>query len=154
MNVEELMTREVLMLSEDSTIRQAVKLIASNGVSGIPVVDDEGRIVGLVSQADLLPRWQRKRFSRLPVVFGELTNLVEMKGAFARASEKPVSVIMTHDVVTARADEPLAEAAIRMSEHGVKRLPVVDGENRVIGVFSRIDLIRHMAKWIPEDEEG
>jgi CBS domain-containing protein len=126
MRAKDVMSNGVMSLASDATVMEAARLLVNCRVSAMPVVDDEGRMVGIVSEADLL---------RCVADGGEPTN-----GAPGLCSCK-VADVMTRDVVTAGEDMPVAALARLMTERRVKRLPILR-EGVVVGIVSRIDLLR------------
>lgn len=144
MKVREVMTRDVMTVSPETTIKEVALLLAKHRISGVPVVDD-GKIVGMVTEGDLLPRQKRVPFTdeELPALFGKYTVGEELVSLFQEAWSRQISDIMTpgHDVSTADADEPLEDAAARMAQQEVKRLPVV-ADGALVGILSRLDVLR------------
>jgi CBS domain-containing protein len=136
--VGDVMTRDVVTVGEETPYLEITRLLADSGASAVPVVDSAHRVLGIVSEADLLhkvefgdsnagkPLWQRssQRASRV-------------KSVADRASQ-----LMTSPAVTIGAEADLAQAAKLMHEHHVKRLPVVDASGRLTGIVSRTDLLR------------
>lgn len=113
MKVGGLMTDDVVSVVPATSFRDVAKLLAEHDISGVPVVDEDDRVVGVVSESDLLARH-------------ELT---------ARD-------LMTAPAVTVHAEETVADAARLMVRRGVERLPVVDEEERLVGIVTRRDLLR------------
>jgi CBS domain-containing protein len=123
MQVLDLMTTEVFKVSPATPIKEAAQLMFRHRVSGLPVVDDAGRLAGIITEADFL---------RLEVARGEADD------------PKPIETVgevMSKGVVTVGAEEGLAEAAKIMVVQDVKRLPVVDEEDRLLGIISRLDIV-------------
>ncbi|GMQ86395.1 MAG: CBS domain-containing protein [Acidimicrobiia bacterium] len=122
MNVVDLMTTEVIAVSRDTGLREAARLMFRNRVSGLPVTDPDGMLTGIITEADFL---------RLEVERQE------------GGSEQAVTVgeVMSIGVVTIRPEMEIYEAAKIMTVQEVKRLPVVDDDNRLLGVISRADIV-------------
>ncbi|MFE0642415.1 CBS domain-containing protein [Streptomyces sp. NPDC058877] len=112
MKVGGLMTDGVVSALPATSFRDVVKMLAENDISGVPVVDGDDRVVGVVSESDLLARHD--------LTAGEL---------------------MTSPAVTVHAEETVADAARLMVRRGVERLPVVDEEERLVGIVTRRDLL-------------
>jgi CBS-domain-containing membrane protein len=123
MQVLDLMTTEVFKVSPETPIKQAAQLMFRHRVSGLPVVDDTGKLAGIITEADFL---------RLEVARGEADE--------PRPIES-VGEVMSTGVVTVGPEEGLAEAAKIMVVQDVKRLPVVDEEERLLGIISRLDIV-------------
>ncbi|MEO8477171.1 MAG: CBS domain-containing protein [Actinomycetota bacterium] len=142
--VRDAMTRTVATASEDTPFKQLVRVMREHRVSAVPVVDSDGSIVGVVSEADLL-------LKEAPDV--REAHAFEGKGhrEERRKSEGTVARdLMTHPAVTIGPEVAVTEAARMMHEHRVKRLPVVDAEGRIVGVVSRVDVL---ADYLRDDAE-
>ncbi|MEV7414534.1 CBS domain-containing protein [Streptomyces sp. NPDC089919] len=128
LKVADLMTDEVVSASPASALKDVAKLLAQHDISGVPVLDDEDRVVGVVSQTDVLARAAPD--PRTPLS--------------ARVPARPPTAheAMSAPAVTIRADESAADAARLMIRRSIGRLPVVDDEDRLVGIVTRRDLLR------------
>ncbi|MFI9151645.1 CBS domain-containing protein [Streptomyces sp. NPDC053367] len=135
--VAELMTRDVVKARPDLPFKEIVRLLADNDVTAVPVVDELDRPVGVVSEADLLRKSadQADPSSRIPAAHLEARERAKAEGS--RAEE-----LMSAPAVCARPEFSVVEAARLMEAHQVKRLPVVDETDRLLGIVSRSDLLR------------
>ncbi|KOV49922.1 inosine-5'-monophosphate dehydrogenase [Streptomyces sp. AS58] len=135
--IGELMTRDVVRARRDTPFKEIARLLADNDVTALPVVDDMDRPVGVVSEADLLRKSadQADPSGRIPVPNLEAWERAKAEGS--RAEE-----LMSAPAVCARPDWSVVEAARLMETQRVKRLPVVDDTDRLLGVVSRGDLLR------------
>ncbi|HXF72564.1 MAG TPA: CBS domain-containing protein [Actinomycetota bacterium] len=148
--VRDVMTRDVATASPETPFKDLVRLMHDRGVSGLPIVE-EGRVVGIVTEADLLgaersaiePR-RRRRFLEW-FIDRRLLERVERAAEDLRARD-----LMTREVVTVQPDDPVRLAIRTLLDAGVKRLPVVDEEGRLVGIVSRGDLLR---PFLRSDEE-
>ena len=122
MNVVDLMTTEVIAVSRDTGLREATRLMFRNRVSGLPITEPDGTLIGIITEADFL---------RLEVERQE----------GARDQVATVGEVMSIGVVTIRPEMEIYEAAKIMAVQEVKRLPVVDDDNRLLGVISRADIV-------------
>ncbi len=122
MNVVDLMTTEVIAVSRDTGLREAARLMFRNRVSGLPITEPDGTLIGIITEADFL---------RLEVERQE----------GARDQAVTVGEVMSIGVVTVRPEMEIYEAAKIMAVQEVKRLPVVDDDNRLLGVISRADIV-------------
>lgn len=122
MNVVDLMTTEVIAVSRDTELREAARLMFRNRVSGLPITEPDGTLIGIITEADFL---------RLEVERQE----------GARDQVATVGEVMSIGVVTIRPEMEIYEAAKIMTVQEVKRLPVVDDDNRLLGVISRADIV-------------
>ena len=142
MKVRDVMTTPAVTAGPDTPFPELVDRLLAHAVSGVPVVDGDGRPVGIVTEADLVSKeaYGHRRRRALGVVADVLRGRDPewvRKGAGRTARE-----VMTAEVAVATPDEDLAVAARRMLEGGHKRLPVVDGDGRVVGIVSRHDVLR------------
>jgi CBS domain-containing protein len=146
--VDDVMTYLVATLRPEDTIEDAQRLLVSNRISGAPVVQ-EGRLVGLVSETDLVrafvPPHRGFPFEAIdPLTFqlrGDKSQVVV--GACVRD-------VMSREVVSISQDASVWAAASLLNRHGVRQLPVVDGDGHVIGMLARSDLVRAMARSDPD----
>jgi CBS domain-containing protein len=134
-NVADVMTRKVVSVGPEATYTEIVDAVVGNGVSAVPVVDVSGHVVGVVSEADLLPRVEATAADYRRTRLGRHT--LDHKAHAMRAAE-----LMTAPPITTVPEAPVATAARTMESAHVKRLPVVDADGRLIGIVSRRDLLR------------
>ena len=136
MKVIDLMTAEVVTVRPQTPLKEAARLMVLSRVSGLPVTDDDGVLVGIITEGDFLHREvERER----PRRHGLLDAL--LGGAHSLAEAELVEEAMSTGVVTIPPDATLADAARVMASREVKRLPVVDDEGKVLGVISRADIV-------------
>ena len=135
--VRDVMTKTVVVVGRDVTFKEIAERLAEHRVAALPVVDAEGRAVGIVSEADLLVKEQHPDPIQPRFIEGPRRALLRRKAAGTTAAE-----LMSTPVVTVPSDAPLAEAARRMHDGGFRSLPVVDRSGVVIGIVSRRDLLR------------
>jgi CBS domain-containing protein len=154
--VEGVMSQPVRTVDQRCTLRDAAMVLSAAGVSGAPVVDNEGRAVGIITEADLLRIFQKQaalaKVVPEPGFAGVLKVLSldevrkEVLGIF---DTLPVSKAMSAPVVATTPDTPLDDAAAEMVDRKVNRLPVlVDG--KIVGIISRHDIVRALARLGPE----
>jgi CBS-domain-containing membrane protein len=137
--VGDVMTRAVVSAVTDTPYKELVQLMSDHAVSGMPVLDGEGRLVGIVTEADLLLAEEGERHS---VLLRWLTHPKRLAAFANEAKGVLAGHIMTRDVVTVGAHQTVRDAAKTLLEAQVKRLPVVDNVGRVVGIISRRDLLR------------
>jgi CBS domain-containing protein len=134
--VGDVMTTTVVTVARGASFKEIVRTLAKWKVSGVPVLEGRNRVIGVVSEADLLRTEECRDGAALP---GEDTLPGE---GTAKTGAVTAGQLMTAPAVTVRADDSLARAARIMALHRVKRLPVVDAEGRLRGVVSRADLLK------------
>jgi CBS domain-containing protein len=153
MKAADIMTRGALTVTAESTVAAAARLMLSHGVSGLPVVDAAGAVVGMVTEGDLLRRTEigtdRRRSPWLELLLGP----GRLAADYVRAHARHVGEVMTRQVVAIAPATPLPEAVRLMEQHRVKRLPVID-EGRLVGILSRANLLRALVELAAEAAPG
>ncbi|MEU6096898.1 CBS domain-containing protein [Streptomyces sp. NPDC047079] len=134
--VGDVMTRAVVAVGPDARLKDIVGLMDRWSVSALPVVEGGGRVVGVVSETDLLPKEEVRDGS--PERYAEW----RPSSGPAEAAAVTAGELMSSPAITVRAGSSLAQAARIMAQRGVKRLPVVDDEGMLEGVVSRADLLK------------
>lgn len=144
MLARDIMTKEVVTASKDTPVVEAINKLLKNRITGMPVVDAEGNLVGIVSEADLI----YKEESILP-----LSAYWMDKADFLKACRKAVATCveeaMTSRVYSVSEEVPVEEIATMMIEKGIKRVPVVRGR-KVVGIISRADVMKAIVAEWPE----
>lgn len=142
--VADIMTTDVITVQKDTPIGEAAKKLLENHINGVPVVDDEGRLVGILCQSDLIT--QQKNFP-LPTVFTildgfiPLSSMGQMEKQVQKIAATTVEQAMTPDPITVTADTDLNQAASLMVDKNFHTLPVVDGET-LVGVLGKEDVLK------------
>jgi CBS-domain-containing membrane protein len=144
--VAEVMTRDVIAVAPGTTIHRAAELLVDHGISGFPVVNDQGAVVGILSEGDLIVRQRpRPRPSFWHLFFQDGERLAR---EYQKAVGTTVAEVMTTIVVSIRSDAPLEAAAALLDQHKIRRLPVMD-DGRLTGIVSRGDLVKALAAATP-----
>ena len=151
--VSEVMRREVVTVHPDSPVTEVVHLLLDKDFTAVPVVDDKGKVVGMVSDNDLLKRGGIKVTLSLKRA-ADLDFVQELHKSLQDPGYK-VSDVMTREVVRVPPDMILGKAAKLMVEKHLKRLPVVDTEGKLVGILGRLDILNtiaavHLPEWHPE----
>ncbi|MFE3850774.1 CBS domain-containing protein [Streptomyces griseorubiginosus] len=133
--VSDVMTRTVVALGRQATFKDIVKTMQRWNVSAMPVLEGDSRVIGVVSEADLLPKEEFRDGD--PDRYTQLRRLADLVKAGAVTAEE----LMSAPALTVPADASLGQAARIMALHKVKRLPVVDDEGELQGIVSRSDLL-------------
>lgn len=148
MKVRDVMTSEVVRVAPAMRLKDLARLLLDRRITGAPVVDQAGHVVGVISETDLLAKEVGRPLSRrtpLDWIFGERPNPTEQR----RREANTVEQAMSAPAMTVEADRPLREAAAIMVDRAVNRLPVVDA-GRLVGIITRADLVR---AYVRRDEE-
>ena len=149
MQAKDIMTKDVICLDSKSSIFDAAELLIGAGVSAVPVVDDKGSVVGIVSEADLMRRPEIGTAPRKSWLSHLVDNTVTSARDFVAAHSRQVSEVMTRKLVTAVEETKLGDLAELMETHSVKRVPIMrDGE--LVGIVSRADLLRALLSREPD----
>jgi CBS domain-containing protein len=139
MNVREVMTRDVVSVAPGTPLKEVAAILVERGVSGLPVCDPEGRVLGVVSEADILFKergpTERRRGALAWLADGEDA------AALAKTTARTAGEAMTAPAITIAPSRTVSGAARLMLEHGVNRLPVVKG-GALAGIVTRADLVR------------
>lgn len=144
MRTHQIMTPKVITVDVDAPTTEAANLMLRHHISGLPVVDKAGRLIGIISEGDFVRRseigTQRRRGRWLKFLLGPGSAATQ----FAHEHGRKVREIMTESPYTVTEDTPLEEAVRLMERRGVKRLPVVRGDT-LVGILTRSDLLRAVA---------
>lgn len=139
--VAQVMTRDVITVTPETPLMEVARLLVDRGVSGLPVVDHDGRVVGVVSEGDLLvkeggvaPR------SRRPLA--RIFEPARVRAEEAKVEATTAGEAMTSPAITVEPGRTVQGAAEVMTRLGINRLPVVDADGRLVGIVSRADLVR------------
>jgi len=136
------MTRDVITVKRDMSLKDLARLLTEKGISGVPVVDDLNRVIGIVTEADIIFQTGQKRSRGLREFLRELIGEPHPKDTRGPLSELRVEDIMSTPVITATPDMDIRDVAIILAEKRIKRMPVVDSDGRLIGIISRQDIVR------------
>jgi CBS domain-containing protein len=141
MNAADVMTKTVVTLKPEMSIVDAAQTMLHSRVSGLPVVDADGKLVGIVTEGDLLRRSETGTERQRPHWLQFLLGPGRMAEEYTHAHARKVSEVMTERVFQVAPGTPLEQVVAAMEQHHVKRLPVVAG-GRMVGIVSRSDLLR------------
>jgi CBS domain-containing protein len=148
MKVKDVMTHDVATVEPQTPLKDVARLLVERRVSGVPVVEADGTVVGVVSEADILVK--EREHHGPPSLLGHLLDWDEAERTKRGATD--VSDAMTRPPVTIRPTRPVHEAAALMLDRSVNRLPVVDEHRRLVGIVTRADLVRAFARTDDEIE--
>jgi len=146
--VADVMTRDPILAQPEMPLSDAIKILAEKRISGLPVVDENGKLVGVISETDLM--WRESGITPPPyIMLLDSVIYLENPGRYERELHKAlgqtVGEVMSRDPVTTKPDKSLPDAARMMHERSVHRLPVLDANGKVIGILTRGDVVRAMA---------
>jgi CBS domain-containing protein/PII-like signaling protein len=138
--VSNIMRDEVVTVSPDTPVEKVTNLLLERGYRSLPIVDQEQRLLGIITSGDLLRK--AGLISRLPLQETLAPEDIQAQWAEMRHKSLVAADIMTRQVITVRFDESVRTAVTRMAEHELKRLPVIDDRGRLVGLVSRVDVLR------------
>jgi CBS domain-containing protein len=134
--VADVMNRDVTTVGPRTPLKEVARLLVEQRISGVPVLDDDDTVLGVVSEADILVKERGRAESPL------FHRLLELDTASEKYGAQDAADAMTAPAVTIRPTRSVSEAASLMLERGVNRLPVVDPHGRLVGIVTRADLVR------------
>jgi CBS domain-containing protein len=135
---------DVITVTPESDVPKVAELMLVNHISGTPVVDGDGRLVGMISEGDLIRRDEAGTAHERPWWLRLLMGRELLAGEFLREHSRRVGDLMTRDVVSAEPDTAVAEIATLLERHRIKRVPIVEA-GKLVGIVSRANLIQALA---------
>ena len=156
MQAQDVMVRGVISVGPDIPVQIAANAMVSNCVSALPVINLYGKLVGIVSEGDLIRRVEIGTERRRSAGGETLVSSDALAKEFVKSHAKRVSDVMTREVITAQPETPLREIANLMEKHCIKRVPIIRDE-LVVGVVSRVNLLQVLARannntdWVESD---
>ncbi len=141
-SVQDVMTHNVFTVTKDAEVQEVSRILSDQKISGLPVLDEDRRVIGIISEADILASagLGKKRMARdfLRRLMGEAVT--------AKREGHTAGDVMSAPPITAGPFEDIKEVATILDKRRIKRLPVVDHDGRLLGIISRGDIIRAMGK--------
>jgi len=149
MNVRDVMTPHVLSVVPDESIFVAAQLMLQKRISGLPVIDERGDLVGIVSEGDFLRRAETATERKRPKWMEFLLGPGRLADEYVKISSRKVRDVMTDEVRTVTPNAPLEDVVRLMERHHIKRVPVTEG-GKVVGIVTRANLLHAMASFVSE----
>ncbi|OPX86724.1 MAG: Hypoxic response protein 1 [Pelotomaculum sp. PtaB.Bin104] len=147
MLAKEIMNSKVITVQESATIEEIAEILVHNNISGAPVVNQDGDLVGIVTEEDLLHQETNPRtpgFLNILGAFIYINGIEQYREDFKKLAATKAQEIMTTEVITVNADTDIRQVAALMVEHDINRLPVVE-DKKIIGIISRADIVKTLA---------
>jgi CBS domain-containing protein len=140
--VRSVMTEKVVSATRDMSIHEAARLLSEHKITGMPVISEDNRVIGVISEVDILSPEGTKKENAVDKLLRALRGRLGTK----RPDAERVEDSMNAPPVTTLADADVKEVAAVLDMHRIKRLPVVDHDGKLVGIISRGDIIRAMGK--------
>lgn len=144
MKARDVMVRDVVTAHSGMMVGEAIKLLAQHDVSALPVVDDDGVVIGVISEADLIRHQAADPTRHRPWWLEAMTPASTLAEEFAQSHGRRVDELMSTRVISAEEDTPIAEIAALLEKHRIKRVPIIQ-DGKLVGIVSRSNLIQAMA---------
>ncbi len=146
--VADIMTRDPITVRPETSLTEVIQTIAEHRISGLPVVDANHHLVGVISETDLM--WRETNVTPPPyIMLLDSVIYLENPGRYEhdlhKALGQTVGEVMSENPITITPDKLLSEAAKLMHDRGVHRLPVLDNSGQIVGILTRGDIVREMA---------
>jgi len=148
MLAKDIMTKEVITVKQDNTIEEVIKLVLENNISGLPVVDEDNKVIGIITEGDLI---YRSKKLHIPTFFTLLDSYIflenpkNLEEQLKKMTGYKVKDVMTEDVIAVDHEETIEEIATIMSRKNINRIPVLK-EGKLVGIVSRRDIIKAYAR--------
>jgi len=153
LTARDIMTEKVITIKKDSSIEDLSEVLLKNKISGVPVVDSDGKIAGIVTEADIIVQDTDLHFPRYFKLLGGiiyLDSLNKFKDSLKKHLATKVEDIMVKKVRTISLDTTISDIAELMLRQKINRLPVVDEDSNILGIVTRADIVRSM---IPKENK-
>lgn len=144
MKAKHAMTYPVITATPDMTVRQVAQLLTEHHISALPVVDKAGKVIGLVSEGDLIRRFEIGTQRRRSWWLSLFTSNIQLAEEYAHAHATKILDLMTYDVISVGPETPLPEIARIFERNHIKRVPVID-HDKLVGIVTRANLVRAIA---------
>jgi CBS domain-containing protein len=147
MKAQDIMTREVVKIRADTTVEEIARLLSKHHIGGMPVVDENDRVIGIVSESDLFLKEKGLPFSavKVPMLFKRWVDSDRLADIYEEARHHTASDVMTSDTVCVDAEDTISHVAWLMAQRNIKRVPVLrDGV--LAGIITRSDIVRLLAR--------
>jgi len=149
LTAKDIMSRNVITINKDASIEELSELLLKNEISGVPVVDESGTMIGIATEGDVIIKNTELHFPRYfklldGIIY--LESFTRFKNNLKKHLATKVDEIMTRKVFSANEDTTVADIAEMMVKNRVNRIPIVDENNKPVGIVTRADIVRSIAK--------
>ncbi len=150
---KDIMSAPAVSVDGEETLREAIETLAEKKISGLPVVDDQNNVIGIISDTDIIRYSQKLNVVPHATLSGwvspytDIEDLASMRKGYELLGTTRIKNIMTKKVHTTHEDTDAGEVARLMSKRNINRVPVVDSEGKLVGIVTRADMVQCMAKF-------
>ena len=146
---KEFMTKDVIAVKEDESIKHLFKIMDEGGILGVPVIDDQRRVTGIITESDLIKHFTTLKPPHSINLLGGiiyLNNIADFNEQLKEHCAETVKDLMYESPITVKEDTTLLEVINTMAENQITRLPVVNKKNQLMGIITRTDIVHQLAK--------
>ncbi len=146
---KDIMTKKVITINQDASIEELSGLLLDNNISGVPVVDNDGKMIGIATEGDIIVKDTDLHFPRYFKLLDSiiyLESLTKFKNSLKKHLAIKVSEIMTSDVISCSPETPVDDIANKMVENKINRIPVLSADGKPAGIITRADIIKSMVR--------
>jgi len=149
---KEIMSAPAISVNENQTLQEVLELLAKHRFSGVPVVDAESKVIGVISDTDIIRYSHQINVIPLSNLSGwispyaDISDLASIRKGFELLTKTKTSQVMTKKVYTVNEDAEANEVAQLMNRRKINRIPVVNSEGKLVGIITRADMVQCMAK--------
>ncbi len=144
MQASDVMVSKVITVAPDANVIEVAKILLAHCISAVPVIASDGKLVGIVSEGDLIRRSESETERQRSWWLELFTSSQTLASEFVKANARKVADIMTRPVIAAAPDTPLREIANLLEKHRIKRVPIVQN-GKLVGIVSRANLLQALA---------
>jgi CBS-domain-containing membrane protein len=144
MKASDIMVSTVITVGPDDTVQDVADLLVRNRISAVPVVGDNGELVGIVSEGDLINRPETKTAHRKAWWLDALASNETLAADYVKSHSRKVADVMTRNVITASPETSVADLAALLEKNSIKRVPIIK-DKRIVGIVSRANLLQGLA---------
>jgi CBS domain-containing protein len=152
MHARDVMVSPVITVSKTATVRETAQILLEKRISAVPVVDETGKLVGILTESDLMRRAEAGTEHPYSWWVHFIAGDATVAADYVKSHAAKIEDVMTSDLVTAAPETPLHEIATLLEEHQIRRVPIVDKAGNLIGIVSRANLIQIVASARPKLE--
>lgn len=148
---KEIMSSPAVSIKKDQTVKKALDVLAERNFSGLIVVDEDGKVIGVISDTDIIRYSQQKSvipqssFSFWTSPYTEIDDIASIREGFEMLHRTLINQVMTKKVYTVKEDTPATDVAKLMNRRNINRVPVIDDDGKLVGIITRSDVVQCLA---------